>query len=574
MTSTAASQTDGPAVSRNGDVAAPSSGRASRSDRLRADLRRAGDAAEALLLTGATGDLFLVPGGQALRITQVVASEHAAQGRACVVYSTATGARQLTVPGRRSIALRCPPPDHTPFAAINEILAQLPSLDTPVVLVIDYADLLLPADPGAGGADHGRLIELLASVPLDRALRWGHRLVLVTRAGPADPRIARLTGFTVGEVGLPDEDERANLLERLGAADETNRLARLSGGLHLDDLHRCDVSAGLDHAALHTAKRRTLRRLAGEVLDLYEPADGLAGVAGLPGVRRVVDEARRSGHLPRRLLLAGPPGVGKTHVARAFGDELGFPVVAFGAVRSKWVGDSEERFRRALSTIAALSPVVLHVDEADQVIGRRSTGDSADGGTSERLLAELWQFLGCNTGPPVVVVATTNRPDLMDIALLDRFLVVPVLHPSPQEGAELLTITAQRDGRTLDVEAARQVLEELAVPLSGRSLVDAYDRAVVYTDLDTPSHPSRVDGEAVRRGILDVVNTIDSSEAESMALAALALCGVDAYLPWNAAQWLGLPFDVPGYVTPFLRDGVFERRALRRHLMAPPTDAQ
>ena len=363
-----------------------------------------------------------------------------------MVTSIGSGTRQLTPPGCPAAPLHLPNADASPLQAISHMLLELDTSAGPVQLILDYANLSVPQGTGAISFELNQVIELLGEFAIDPArTAHGHSLVLITRAGGLDDRLSRLPGFVVVDVGLPDYVERLAFIRRLcspassaplkfadGLTSET--LASLSGGLTLDDLHRgrdeTENLKGIGHSWVQLRKSDSLRRLAGDNLVVYPRGRGLRDVAGLPQLRRVLHEARETGQVPRRLLLAGPPGVGKTLVVTALADELGLPAVALGSVRSMWVGESERNMRLVLNLVQSLAPCVLHIDEIDQSIGQRTTGQSADGGTSERILADVWTFLGDNTrSERVTVVATTNRPELLDPAMFDRFTVIPVLHP-------------------------------------------------------------------------------------------------------------------------------------------------
>lgn len=172
------------------------------------------------VLTGNTTDLYVARTGAVVSMSHLLAYEGAEQGYATVMFSLARGSHELTLGGRApSTGLRHVPNDDGASTALADLLAQLESTTQPVLLIVDYSDLLLPATGGTDSVlrEQERLIELLAEHALAQASRrTQHRLVVLSSAGGAlDPRLAQLPGFQTVTVGLPNLPERRAMLERL-----------------------------------------------------------------------------------------------------------------------------------------------------------------------------------------------------------------------------------------------------------------------------------------------------------------------------------------------------------------------
>lgn len=138
--------------------------------------------------------------------------------------------------------------------------------------------------------------------------------------------------------------------------------------------------------------------------------------------------------IPKGVLLAGPPGTGKSLLAKALAQETKLNLVRMGNIRSMWVGESEKNLNLTLNLLKSMSPVIVFVDEIDQALGARSstTGDS---GVSGRIFQQILEFMGDNAHRGEVIwVAATNRVDLIDDALVSRFdRIIPVLLPGSKD---------------------------------------------------------------------------------------------------------------------------------------------
>ena len=169
---------------------------------------------------------------------------------------------------------------------------------------------------------------------------------------------------------------------------------------------------------------------------------------------------------PKGFVLYGPPGVGKTMLAKAVASEsnANFISVKGPEVMSKWVGESEKAVREIFKKAKQVAPCVVFLDEIDAIAPRR--GVYGDSGVTERIVNQLLTSLdGIEVLQGVVVIAATNRPDLMDTALLragrfDKLIYIPV--PDLEGRRKILEVHTKKMPLAKDVD-----LDEIADQTDG-----------------------------------------------------------------------------------------------------------
>jgi transitional endoplasmic reticulum ATPase len=159
---------------------------------------------------------------------------------------------------------------------------------------------------------------------------------------------------------------------------------------------------------------------------------------------------------PKGVLLYGPPGTGKTLLAKAVANEseANFISIKGPELISMWAGESEKGIRKIFEKARQASPTIIFFDEIDSIAGRRGTGEGAK--VTERMVNQLLSEMdGLEEMNDVVVIAATNRPDILDPALLrpgrfDRIVMAPV--PDEIAREEIFKVHTEKMPTSKDVD--------------------------------------------------------------------------------------------------------------------------
>ncbi len=237
-----------------------------------------------------------------------------------------------------------------------------------------------------------------------------------------------------------------------------------------------------------------------KIFDAEQPKTKFTDVAGYEGVKEEINEVvdflrnpdryKSAGALaPRGVLMIGPPGTGKTLIARAVAGEAGVPFfsVAGSSFVEMFVGVGAARVRDLFAEARKQAPAIIFVDEID-AIGQRRAGSGAVVSNDEReqtLNQLLSEMDGFDIAQGIVVLGATNRPEVLDPALLrpgrfDRQVVIPL--PTLPERAAILVVHCR--GKQLGPDVDLTVVARGTPGFSGADLANLANEAAIFAVRD------------------------------------------------------------------------------------------
>ncbi|MGB6528248.1 MAG: CDC48 family AAA ATPase [Candidatus Nitrosopolaris sp.] len=390
--------------------------------------------------------------------------------------------------------------------------------NAPSIIFIDEIDSIAPKREEVTGEVEKRIVSQLLSA-MDGMSSRGKVVVIgaTNRINAIDPALRRPGRFDREiEIGVPDRIGRLEILQihtrGMPVANDVNleKLADISHGFVGADLQALSKEAAM----------RALRRILPEI-DLSSesiPGDTLKkiivtmqdftdviremepsamrevfvevpdvsweDIGGLSSIKQELQEAvewplkyqelftHADATPPKGLLLYGPPGTGKTLMAKAAANEseANFISIKGPELLSKWVGESEKGVREVFRKARQAAPCIIFFDEIDAIAPTRGA-NFGDSHVTERVISQLLTELdGLEILTNVIVIAATNRPDIIDVALLrpgrfDRLLYVPP--PDRESRIEIIKIHTKKKPLAEDVK-----IEELADHTDGYTGAD------------------------------------------------------------------------------------------------------
>jgi len=423
----------------------------------------------------------------------------------------------------------------------------------PSIIFVDEIDSIAPKREEVTGEVERRVVSQMLSL-MDGLEARGKVIVIsaTNRPNAIDPALRRPGRFDREiEIKVPDKRGRKDIL------------AIHTRNMPLTDEVRLDKVAGLSHGYVGAdleylckeAAMKCLRRLLPE-LNLEDekiPAETLdklvvnaddfnralvevtpsgmrevfienpdvkwEEVGGLGEVKRELQEAvewpmkypqlyETLGHrMPRGILLHGPSGTGKTLLAKAVAtqSEANFVSVRGPELLSKWVGESERGIREIFRRARQASPCVIFFDEIDSIAPVRGAGGET--AVAERVVSQLLTELdGMENLHGVVVLAATNRADMIDPALLrpgrfDKIIQIPL--PDEQSRRSILEINAEKipvvDDKGSPDRVSLDKIAEITDGMSGADVASIANTAVslvIHEHLDTNPDAKKIESGA------------------------------------------------------------------------------
>ncbi|MHA1582311.1 MAG: CDC48 family AAA ATPase [Candidatus Baldrarchaeia archaeon] len=434
--------------------------------------------------------------------------------------------------------------------------------NAPSIIFIDELDAVAPKREEVAGEVERRVVAQLLTL-MDGLKSRGQVIVIgaTNRPDAIDPALRRPGRFDREiEIGIPDRDGRKEILQ------VHTRNMPLADDVDLDEL--ADITygyVGADLAALcKEAAMRALRRVIPELdlekgeippevfeklkvtradfMDAFKSITPTAlrevmvqvpnvhwdDIGDLDHVKQQLKEmvewplkhpemfSRMGIEPPKGILLFGPPGCGKTLLAKAVAteSEANFIAVRGPEVLSKWVGESEKAIRKVFQKARQAAPCIIFFDEIDSIAPRRGMY-GGESGVTERLVNQLLAEMdGIEKLKNVVVIAATNRPDILDPALLrpgrfDRIVYVPP--PDKNGRLEIFKVHTKKMPLADDVD-----LEKLAEMTEGYTGADieAVCREAALNALREDPKSERVHMRHFKKALETISPSISSEDAE------------------------------------------------------------
>ena len=378
--------------------------------------------------------------------------------------------------------------------------------NSPSIIFIDEIDAIAPKREEAYGDVEKRVVAQLLAL-MDGLNERGNVIVLgaTNRPDSVDPALRRPGRFDREfEISVPNEDGRLDILQihtrGMPVADDIS-LKDLASELH--GYTGADIKSLCREAAMKAIRRylpeidletekipsEILQSMEIKLIDFYDamhevvptamrefyverPKIWWQDVGGLEEIKKSLTDnlilsmrepskfTKMGIKPPKGALLYGPPGCGKTLIARALATESGANMILVRGpeILSKWIGESEKAVREIFRKAKASSPCVVIFDELDS-LARLKSGE--EGGVGETVLSQLLTEIEEGITSRVVVVGITNRPDILDNSLLrtGRLDLVLYVHPPDEKGRlEIIKILTRKMPLAADVK-----LQEIAV---------------------------------------------------------------------------------------------------------------
>ncbi|MBU3924286.1 MAG: CDC48 family AAA ATPase [Nanoarchaeota archaeon] len=369
--------------------------------------------------------------------------------------------------------------------------------NAPAIIFIDEIDSMAPKREEAGGEVERRVVSQLLTM-MDGLESRGKVVVIgaTNRPNAIDPALRRPGRFDREvEISVPDKAGRLSILKihtrgmPLTKSVNLEEIARKTHGFVGADINSLAKEAAMIviRKNIHKFNLEEEKEIPQELLNelrvsqkdfdealkvvrpsamrevlVETPSTKWNDIGGIDNVKRDLKEAvewplkfpssftRMGINPPKGVLLYGPPGTGKTLLAKAVANEseANFIQVKGPSLLSMWVGKSEEGVRKIFERARQVSPCVIFFDEIDSLAGKR--GDSMSGGSkvTENVLNQLLAEMdGIEDLINVIVIGATNRPDILDPALMrpgrfDRIVYVPV--PEKEGRLQILKIHTQK----------------------------------------------------------------------------------------------------------------------------------
>jgi len=379
--------------------------------------------------------------------------------------------------------------------------------NAPSIIFIDEIDSIAPKREEVSGEVERRIVAQLLSL-MDGMSSRGKVVVIgaTNRVNAIDPALRRPGRFDREiEIGVPDSNGRLEILQihtrgmPLSKDVNLEKLADISHGFVGADLQSLSKEAGMRalrrilpeiDLSSQNIPVETLRKIIVTMQDFTDVSKEMEpsamrevfvevpdvkweDIGGLALIKQELQEAvewplKYQGVFafadavpPKGILLYGPPGTGKTLIAKAAANEseANFISIKGPELLSKWVGESEKGVREVFRKARQAAPCIIFFDEVDAIAPRRGGSFGGDSHVTERLISQLLTELdGLEILTNVVVIAATNRPDIIDPALLrpgrfDRLLYVPP--PDRDSRLQIIRIHTKKKPLADDIDIDR-----------------------------------------------------------------------------------------------------------------------